>query len=132
MTITLSKIWPTNHFLKAKSCNFHFFKNDVTCLLVQMAYCTIHWILIYPVDGLSIHLLNSWGLFNNNYWTGPSLLLFHRCSTFKASVVGQSHSHYTFKFLVLAFSNRSRSRKIQLLSISKLFVFCCHSDIWFY
>ena len=38
MTITLFKIWPTNRFSKAKSCNFHFHKNDVTCLLVQMAY----------------------------------------------------------------------------------------------
>ena len=39
MTIILFKIWPTNRFSKAKSCNFHFHKNDVTCLLVQMAYC---------------------------------------------------------------------------------------------
>ena len=38
MTIILFKIWPTNRFWKAKSYNFHFHKNDVTCLLVQMAY----------------------------------------------------------------------------------------------
>ena len=38
MTIILFKIWPTNRFSKAKSCNFHFHKNDVTRLLVQMAY----------------------------------------------------------------------------------------------
>ena len=38
MTIILFKIWPTNRFSKAKSCNFHFRKNDVTCLLMQMAY----------------------------------------------------------------------------------------------
>ena len=37
ITIILFKIWPINRFWKAKSCNFHFHKNDVTCLLVQMA-----------------------------------------------------------------------------------------------
>ena len=30
MTIILFKIWATNRFSKAKSCNFHFHKNDVT------------------------------------------------------------------------------------------------------
>ena len=38
ITIILFKIWPTNRFSKAKSYNFHFHKNDVTCLWVQMAY----------------------------------------------------------------------------------------------
>ena len=38
ITIILFKIWPTNRFSKAKSYNFHFHKNGVTCLLVQMAY----------------------------------------------------------------------------------------------
>ena len=28
------KIWPTNRFSKAKSCNFHFHKNDVTYLSI--------------------------------------------------------------------------------------------------
>ena len=37
ITIILFKICPTNRFSKAKSRNFHFHKNDVTCLLVQMA-----------------------------------------------------------------------------------------------
>ena len=30
ITIILLKIWPTNRFLKKKSYNFHFHKNDVT------------------------------------------------------------------------------------------------------
>ena len=30
ITFILFRIWPTNHFLKAKSYNFHFHKNDVT------------------------------------------------------------------------------------------------------
>ena len=30
ITIILFKIWCPNRFLKAKSCNFHFHKNDVT------------------------------------------------------------------------------------------------------
>ena len=30
ITIILFKIWPTNRFLKAKPCHFHFHKNDVT------------------------------------------------------------------------------------------------------
>ena len=38
ITVILFKIWPTNRFSKAKSYNFHFHKNGVTCLLVQMAY----------------------------------------------------------------------------------------------
>ena len=38
ITIILFKIWPTNRFSKAKSYNFHFHKNGVTCLLVQVAY----------------------------------------------------------------------------------------------
>ena len=41
ITIILFKIWPTNRFSKAKSYNFHFQKNDDTCLLVQMAYCML-------------------------------------------------------------------------------------------
>ena len=43
MTIILFKIWPTNRFSKTNSYNFHFHKNDVTCLFVQMAYyCPLH------------------------------------------------------------------------------------------
>ena len=36
-------------------------------LLVQMAYCTIQWIAIYPVDS-AIYLLNKWGLYSNRSW----------------------------------------------------------------
>ena len=38
ITISLFKIWLTNHFSKAKSYNFKFHKSGVTCLLVQMAF----------------------------------------------------------------------------------------------
>ena len=31
ITIMLFEIWPTNSFSKAKSYNFHFHENDVTC-----------------------------------------------------------------------------------------------------
>ena len=33
ITIMLFEIWPTNSFSKAKSYNFHFHENDVTCPL---------------------------------------------------------------------------------------------------
>ena len=33
ITIMLFEIWPTNRFSKAKSYNFHFHENDVTCPL---------------------------------------------------------------------------------------------------
>ena len=37
----LFKMWPTYRFSKSKSYNFHFHKNYVTSLLVQMVYFTL-------------------------------------------------------------------------------------------
>ena len=39
--------------------------------------------------------------------------------------------HYTLLSCCRIFGSRSRSRKIRLLLISKIFVYCCHSDIDF-
>ena len=41
ISIILFRIWPTNHFLKAKLYNFHLHKTMSHDLLVQMAYS--HW-----------------------------------------------------------------------------------------
>ena len=39
--------------------------------------------------------------------------------------------HHTISSWSRIFSSRSRLRKIRVLSISKYFVYCCHSDIDF-
>ena len=43
MTIVLFKIWPTNRFSKAKSYNFHFYKNDVTWPLSANGLLFWYW-----------------------------------------------------------------------------------------
>ena len=45
ISIILFRIWPTNHFLKAKLYNFHLHKTMSHDLLVQMAHCAFDlWI----------------------------------------------------------------------------------------
>ena len=87
MTIILLKIWPTNRFWKAKSCNFHFHKNDVTCLLVQMAYsgpesCFVFVAFTFKIKVLIILKIIEWNyLLTKQNWQvyGPgSVLLFNR------------------------------------------------------
>ena len=87
MTIILFKIWPTNRFSKAKSCHFHFHKNDVTCLLVQMAYsgpesCFVFVAFTFKIKVLIILKIIEWNyLLTKQNWQvyGPgTVLLFNR------------------------------------------------------
>ena len=54
-------------FRRQNHITFIFIKMMLHDLLVQMAYCTIQWIAIYPVDS-AIYLLNNWGLYSNRSW----------------------------------------------------------------
>ena len=68
ITFILFRIWPTNHFLKAKSYNFHFHKNDVT------------WpIMAYPQKKkINSRILESgWRYVGQNHlaqWNKPSIM----------------------------------------------------------
>ena len=81
ITIILFKIWPTNVFLKAKSYNFHFHKNDVTWTLSENGLF---------VNNFSIHSRQrfSYSVF---YWTELNetvwdALIFFRLSSLLVSL----------------------------------------------
>ena len=58
ITTILFKRWPTNSVSKAKSCNFHFHKNDVTWpLRASGLFAPCYWIQVELGDNLLIELM---------------------------------------------------------------------------
>ena len=80
ITFILFRIWPTNHFLKAKSYNFHFHKNDVTWPLTAngLLFSPVLLLCILPTRTVWRTLVNPPFLTRT---ADLSVLLLYPCST---------------------------------------------------
>ena len=75
ITIILFKRWPTNSVSKAKSCNFHFHKNDVTWPLSASGL----WSLCSLSNYIQIQDVNCW-LANSTWHISNTTICVQPCS----------------------------------------------------